>query len=303
MSPNETAITAASSVVDLSEPLGKATFVYFVPNRSNVMAVALQGRESAKIITYDVSGAQNGQFAVPDFADSPIIRDVVSDSEGNVGLLKIGRKGIRVEVLDQSGRVLHEYPLKQEVQKILLTLRQVFALTDAGIIRVDDGAVFRALPKDKYDLLSTNSAKLVAISETLPLMYTFDLATNAQNTYVLKAPEIDQSIEWSKEKAPNGPRFIVFSAARDANGTFYGAISPYTANLRILKFDEYGHVTGRMIVRLPQAPGDEAGSHMDTSGGIACLGDRLLVSSRLKRKLAFYPGVLAPEGGTDTFVP
>ena len=246
-------VTRASSVVDLSTDLDKSTFFsFFVADRFHLIAVVAKARESARIISYDTSGRQIGEFPVPDFADSPLVRDIVVDGDGNVGLLKAGKKGTRVEVLDRSGHVVHEYPLNQDAQRIVFTLRQIFALTNTSIIRVDDGSVFTRVPKDNYHLFATSSAKLAVISQTLPLMYTFDLATSAQRTYVLKTPEITSAINWSNSKKRDGPYLLIFSAAVDSRGTFYGAISPYSADLRLKRSREVTRVCSARVTQQSQ---------------------------------------------------
>jgi hypothetical protein len=279
---------AASSVVDLSSDLPKDSKVLHLVMSSAHLIAVTQKDKQLWLIRYSPSGTKQAEFLVPSPSESFVVRDVAADDLGNIALLSHSANETTIEILDQSGDVRRKLSLKRDAQKVALTLRRVFAISDTEIIRADDGSVVTVLPqKDSYQFFATPNAKLVAISETFPFMYTYDLATSAQKLYNLDAPEIMAAFGKSMQSKVLNTRPVIAGAAVDADGTIYLAISPNNFDLSILKLDELSHVTATFDARLPAAHEDRS-APMGVLGGIDCLGDQLLVYSPFEKRIAFY---------------
>ena len=222
-----------------------------VSSAAGLLAVAETGR-SAELIRYDGKGKEQGRLPVSSL-DAGLLRGVAQDQLGNVALLFRDRNGRTAVSLDSTNNITGIFPINRAMQGIVLVGQQLYVLSDTFIIRVSDDAVVGQLPQGvRFELVSVRDEKIVAIDTFSPKIYTVDPRNrNVEDTYVLHAPELTTAMQ-SSVRTDSVTSMLIFTAAVDARGTIYGAISPYpNDNATIIKFDEFGNVLGTLHLALP----------------------------------------------------
>lgn len=228
-----------------------------VSSAAGLLAVAETGR-SAELIRYDGNGNEQGRLPVSSIY-AGLLRGVTQDQLGNVALLFRDRNARTAVSLDSSSNVTGIVPINHAIQSIVLVGQQLYALSDTFIIRVSDGAVMGQLPQGvRFELVSVRDEKIVAIDTFSPQIYTIDPRNrNVEDTYVLHAPELTTAMQ-SSVRTASATSMLIYTAAVDARGMIYGAISPYPSDsATILKFDEFGSVLGTLHLALLPAKNNQ----------------------------------------------